>query len=355
MDGVGAWPASASSSPGSGASPDVGAVDRSLPSPAPTVGADQSARVATASASPEPAPEPQPGAVAGGTVAATAAAATPTVAPSDSPAATATPGPSMRSGPDSGVVADSDWVVTNTERLPACGTGDVTTPLHSLSDWKLTLVDSTLSVPSDYVPDDLVSTVSAGLSNYFTIRQVAIDDLTKMAAAASAADASLGIASSYRDYTTQHWTFWYWVSILGYDRALLSSARPGHSEHQLGVAIDFSTHGGPDPWTYRDFATETRAGEWLFANAWKYGFIMSYPKGKTAKTCYAYEPWHYRYVGVAEAAAVRASGLTLREWLWQHQPNPESLSPMSTPLPTPISMPSAAPSPTPSPSVRRSP
>jgi D-alanyl-D-alanine carboxypeptidase len=142
---------------------------------------------------------------------------------------------------------------------------------------------------------------------------------------------------------------------LGYDRALLSSARPGHSEHQLGVAIDFSTRSGEDPWTYRDFATETRAGEWLSANAWKYGFIMSYPKGKTAKTCYAYEPWHYRYVGVAEAAAVHASGLTLREWLWQHQPNPETLSPMSTPAPTPVSVSSLVPSPKPSPTATRSP
>lgn len=327
MDGLGAWPASA----GSAVSPDVGAID-------PT---DQVVRVAAASAS--------PGARS------RVAAASPTAAPSDSPAATATPRPSTSSGPDWGVVAGPDWVVTNTERLPACGTADVVTPLHNLSDWNLTLVDSTLSVPSDYVPDDLVSTVSAGLSNYFMVRQVAIYDLSAMAAAASAAGAALGIASSYRDYTTQHWTFWYWVSMLGYDRALLSSARPGHSEHQLGVAVDFSTHGGPDPWTYHDFATETRAGEWLFANAWKFGFIMSYPKGKTAKTCYAYEPWHYRYVGVAEAAAVRASGLTLREWLWQHQPNPEPLSPMPTPSPTPIPTPSPTPSAEPSPTSQPSP
>jgi LAS superfamily LD-carboxypeptidase LdcB len=140
--------------------------------------------------------------------------------------------------------------------------------------------------------------------------------------------------SAYRDYAEQRWTFWYWVRQLGYDQALVSSARPGHSEHQLGLAIDFTTSHGEDPWLYRDFARETSAGKWLAANAWRYGFIMSYPLGKLAKTCYAYEPWHYRYVGVEEAAAVHDSGLTLREWLWRHQPNPEGMSPMDTPVPT---------------------
>ena len=62
----------------------------------------------------------------------------------------------------------------------------------------------------------------------------------------------------------------------------------------------------------------SRASGWR-PNAWKYGFIMSYPKGKTTLTCYMYEPWHYRYVGKDVAAKVRASGLTLREYLWRQQ------------------------------------
>jgi D-alanyl-D-alanine carboxypeptidase len=58
----------------------------------------------------------------------------------------------------------------------------------------------------------------------------------------------------------------------------------------------------------------------MAAHAWEYGFVMSYPAGKTKKTCYGYEPWHYRYVGRDEAAAIHASGLVLREWLWLKQP-----------------------------------
>jgi D-alanyl-D-alanine carboxypeptidase len=80
-------------------------------------------------------------------------------------------------------------------------------------------------------------------------------------------------------------------------------------------------------------------------NAWRYGFMLSYPRGQTAKTCYKYEPWHYRYVGVAEAAAIHASGLTTREWMWRHQPNPEGLSPMATPTIIPAPSPTGSPSP----------
>lgn len=220
--------------------------------------------------------------------------------------------------------------VSNVEPPPQCTLGDQLTPLTGQADWPLTLVDQNLMVPSTYVPDDLVGSDAAGFSPYFQVRNVMVPDLRRMRDAAAAAGAPLGIASAYRSYDTQVWTFWYWVGMLGYDTAILSSARPGHSEHQLGLAIDFQSAGGPEPWIYHNFATDTAVGLWLNSNAWKYGFIMSYPYGSTAKSCYGFEPWHYRYVGVDEAAAIHASGLTTREWMWRRQPNPESLSPMPT-------------------------
>ena len=75
---------------------------------------------------------------------------------------------------------------------------------------------------------------------------------------------------------------------------------------------------------------------------------MSYPKGKTTVTCYTYEPWHYRYVGRTQAAALRASQLTLREYLW-HQQNPTVATPSPTASPTPSATPSASPSASPAP------
>ena len=53
-------------------------------------------------------------------------------------------------------------------------------------------------------------------------------------------------------------------------------------------------------------------------NAWTFGFVMSYPKGKSRITCYSYEPWHFRYVGKATAKAIHDSGLAPREWIWLH-------------------------------------
>jgi D-alanyl-D-alanine carboxypeptidase len=113
--------------------------------------------------------------------------------------------------------------------------------------------------------------------------------------------------------------FAYWVRVSGLASALLGSARPGHSEHQLGTTIDVTSLGAGLPWLMWDWGT-TSAGRWMRLNAWRYGFVMSYPaKGSPARTCYRYEPWHFRYVGKEMAAAVRASGLTLREYLWRER------------------------------------
>ena len=211
-------------------------------------------------------------------------------------------------------------VPTAARALPACSYADETTPLARYDDWALTLLDTRYALPSSYVPADLVSTRAAGLNGGYLVRAVAGPDLAAMAGAAAAAGAPLAVISAYRTYRTQSATFWKWVRTLGFNYALLSSARPGHSEHQLGLAIDFESRGGPLPWAYYSWARDTKAGKWMAAHAWEYGFVMSYPVGKTKKTCYGFEPWHYRYVGRDEAAAIHASGLVLREWLWLKQP-----------------------------------
>jgi D-alanyl-D-alanine carboxypeptidase len=183
-------------------------------------------------------------------------------------------------------------------------------------DWQITLVDTIYMVSSSYAPPDLTST---GLPGGGSIRAITKDDLTAMAAAAAAAGAPLQVASAYRSYSTQVSTFNYWVGQAGRAAALLASARPGHSEHQLGLAIDFTSAGGAAPWTYNDWATTT-AGHWMAVNAWQYGWVISYPKGSSPSiTCYQYEPWHYRYVGRDEAAAIHDSGLTTRAYLWSQQ------------------------------------
>ncbi len=212
-------------------------------------------------------------------------------------------------------------------KLPTCKVADTLTKQRSLGQWQRSVLDSGLRLGSGYIPTDLKSTSAAGLNSGERVRSFVIPDLTAMAKAARAAGARLLVQSAYRSYTTQKSTFAYWVRVHGMAYALKESARAGHSEHQLGTSIDFRAYGGSVPWAWTDWG-KSKAGNWLAANAWKYGFILSYPKGKTTLTCYMYEPWHYRYVGREVAAKVHDSKLTLREYLWRAQEWP-------APTPTP--------------------
>jgi D-alanyl-D-alanine carboxypeptidase len=199
---------------------------------------------------------------------------------------------------------------------PACRYDDVLTEHRAYSDWNISVLDTTYALRKDYIPPGLESTRDAGLSGGGKVRSIVIGDLTAMAKAARKAGAALRVVSAYRSYSYQVALYKQEVRQYGETTAKHSVARPGHSEHQLGTTIDFgsaSSGGGAS----QRFA-RTAAGKWMKANSWKYGWIMSYPAGKTSKTCYYYEPWHFRYVGVDEAAKVHASGLTLREYLWRH-------------------------------------
>ncbi len=202
--------------------------------------------------------------------------------------------------------------------LPACTVGDTLTARRTVADWWRSLLDSKYRLSSTYLPSDLVSTTNAGLNSGYKVRSIVIGDLKAMSTAAKAAGARFSVQSAFRSYATQKSTFDYWVKLHGYAYALKESARAGHSEHQMGTTMDLRSYGGPAPWDVTDWST-SKAGKWLGANAWKYGFILSYPKGKTSLTCYMYEPWHFRYIGRTRAKLVHDSGLTLREFLWREQ------------------------------------
>ena len=120
----------------------------------------------------------------------------------------------------------------------------------------------------------------------------------------------LFVNSGYRSYGMQVETYNYWLRTNGKEYADRTSAWPGHSEHQLGTTADVGTQGH-----FLEGFTGSPAAEWLTANSWKYGFIVSYPEGKEQVTGYAPEPWHIRYVGKDTAKRVHDSGLTLHEFL----------------------------------------
>jgi D-alanyl-D-alanine carboxypeptidase len=246
--------------------------------------------------------------------------------------------------PQGGAQAATDPVVpplSSSGAPPACRIADVRVKFGATADWSRTMVDWAYRVPAAYKPPNLVSVAGAGLTGFGSVRAELIPDLKAMAAAARAAGARLAVQNAYRSYATQVSAFNSWVSRLGYARAILGSARPGHSEHQLGTALDFKSYGGGDPWAFNGYDWgATKPGRWLMQNAWKYGFVLSYPKGMKPQVCYGYEPWHYRYFGRTVAAAMHLSGLTPRVWLWQHGNSPVEI------LPTPSAVPSATASPT---------
>lgn len=129
----------------------------------------------------------------------------------------------------------------------------------------------------------------------------------RMKQAAAKQGLSLWVASGFRSYDTQSSIYNRYVRQDGKANADRYSARPGHSEHQTGLAFDLNS-------ITQSFAN-TAEGRWVAANCYKYGFILRYPKEKEAITGYMYEPWHLRYLGEDLAAKVYASGLCLEEYL----------------------------------------
>jgi LAS superfamily LD-carboxypeptidase LdcB len=236
--------------------------------------------------------------------------------------------------------------------VPDCRLDDIMTVPNDYDSWSTTLVDWLLRVPRDYRPPDLVPVGEAGIAGPGRIRAVAIDDLRALADAAARNGTPISVNSPYRSYREQVASFNGWVGVDGYDDAITYSQRPGHSEHQLGLTIDFQTLNGGSA-LQGDWAT-TPAGAWMAENAWRYGWLMSYPLGDNGelfneRTCFHYEPWHYRYLGRGVARKVHNSGQTIREYLWRHYTmvDPRTGEPLATPTPTPSPSPSPTPVPTP--------
>ena len=160
----------------------------------------------------------------------------------------------------------------------------------------LVLVDKQHALDQDYRPPDLIDLDHRGLTvtrASMRIRALVLPDLAAMTAAARLAGTDVTVSSTYRSFDRQAFLFDYNVERLGREQASTLVARPGHSQHQLGTAIDF----GSIDLGYG----ETREGQWVLANARRFGFSLSYPQGLQDVTGYQYEPWHFRYLGRAGA------------------------------------------------------
>ncbi|MFI7580726.1 D-alanyl-D-alanine carboxypeptidase family protein [Kocuria kalidii] len=133
-----------------------------------------------------------------------------------------------------------------------------------------------------------------------------------MLAAARADGVPLRIVSGYRSWTEQAGTYAGWVARKGPEAADTVSARPGHSEHQTGLAVDVGDGSGCD---LRVCFADTAAAAWVAEHGPEHGFVVRYPRGEHGTTGYWYEPWHLRYLGPERARELERSGVpTLEEF-----------------------------------------
>lgn len=169
------------------------------------------------------------------------------------------------------------------------------------------LVNKFNALPDDWTPSDLVN-ITSNNDRTMQLRQEAATAYERMNAAALQNDITIRVVSAYRtkDYQQSLFNNYYNNDPL---YAYRYSALPRRSEHETGLAIDVSY----DAFLYDDLHTSD-LGKWMDAHAHEYGFMLRFLDGKETITNYAFEPWHYRYVGIELATKIKTSGLTMEEY-----------------------------------------
>lgn len=167
----------------------------------------------------------------------------------------------------------------------------------------LVLVNKYYAFDESYVPEDLTQ-----VENTY-MRKEAADNMVKMVTDMRTQGLTVILLSGYRGYNKQVMLYNGYIKKDGKDKADTYSARPGHSEHQSGLAMDLS-----NTWDLYEGFENTPEFAWLSDHAHEYGYILRYTKDKVYMTGYVYEPWHYRYVGIDVATKIHDENLTFEEY-----------------------------------------
>lgn len=171
------------------------------------------------------------------------------------------------------------------------------------------LVNKNNKLHENYIPDDLEYIDIKYSYENKQLKKEAKENFERLSSDALALGYRVVATSAYRPYDYQKDLYEYYVKEKGQSYADLCSARPGHSEHQTGLAVDVEGSNR----SYDDFEDAIEF-DWMKENAHKYGFILRYPKGKEKITGFKYEPWHYRYVGIEVATYIYEKDITLEEY-----------------------------------------
>ena len=170
----------------------------------------------------------------------------------------------------------------------------------------LILVNKYYSIDDKYDAD--LETLGDGYGKG-KLNKEAASHFREMVDAAKKDGIKLRSVSAYRSYSSQKSIYNNYVNKDGRAKADTYSARPGHSEHNTGLAVDINTASSSAHFE------NTKEYEWLINNSYKYGFILRYPENKMFITGYKYEPWHYRYLNVEVATEIHELNVTYEEYL----------------------------------------
>lgn len=181
----------------------------------------------------------------------------------------------------------------------------------------LVRVDKKNRLPEDFEPKDLVdlnATFGIYTFNDAKLNREAAQQLKRLwDDCAKATGDYVTVASGYRSWAEQQKIYGNNVGLYGEDETNTFSAKPGHSEHQLGLTVDFTNK--ETDYKLDEKFSSTKAGKWIADNAHLYGFVESYSKGSSLEINYQYEPWHYRYIGKTLALEFKQSGKIFQDWI----------------------------------------
>lgn len=217
-------------------------------------------------------------------------------------------------------IADSTVSSSENTAAPANALGLTADEARAmLADPLMVLVNHTSKMPDDYIFDTKECGSATAVNK--TLQTVACDAFLEMQKAAAADGVTVWMQSGYRSvkYQTSLYerkTKYYLDkgcdNATAREKAAAVVNPPGYSEHNCGLAADLNSpeHTGLD-----EGFEKTTAFRWLCEHAGDYGFILRYPKDAEDKTEIIYEPWHWRYVGVENAAKINASGLCFEDYI----------------------------------------
>ena len=175
------------------------------------------------------------------------------------------------------------------------------------------LVNKYNYLTEDYVPENLQTVDKKYSSKTLQLVDYAKEAFEELSEAASKENYTVLAMSSYRSYQYQYNLYNRYVNTDGIEAADTYSARPGYSEHQTGLAVD--VYNGKEDFTNFE---KTKEYNWMQDNAYKFGFILRFPKDKVLETGYQYESWHYRYVGKEIAKYIHDNNLCFEEYYATH-------------------------------------